>query len=47
MTDDEAIDIVCEIAFSWAQEYGFSMPHYATEVWKAAKHLRPDLEPQP
>lgn len=49
MTNVEALDLVCEIAFAWADEYGFSLARreQATEVWEAAKHLRPELEPKP
>lgn len=44
---EKAITLVCEIAFAWAGEYGFSNPEEATKVWNAAKLLRPDLEPRP
>jgi hypothetical protein len=48
MSDEREQDIttVCEIAFEWAGEYGFSSPDEATQVWKAAARLRPDLEPK-
>jgi hypothetical protein len=44
--DQDDLAIVCEIAFEWAGEYGFSDPDEATKVWLAAKRLRPDLEPK-
>ncbi len=44
MTD---LEIVCEIAFDWAGEYGFSDPDTAKEIWDAATRLCPHLEPKP
>jgi len=42
------IGTVCEAAFEWAGEYGFSPStnEHAREVWAAAKRIRPDLEPK-
>lgn len=40
------LELVCEIAFDWAGEYGFSMPDHAREVWRAAARLAPHLEPK-
>ena len=43
---DEDIDIVCQAAFAWAGEYGYSNPEAASRVWSAAVSLRPELEPE-
>ena len=45
MDQEEAITTLCEIAFSWAGEYGFSDPEGASKAWNAARLLRPELEP--
>lgn len=47
MTKDEALALVCEVAYSWAEEYGFADPKGAIEVYEAARTLRPDLQPVP
>ena len=47
LTTEQAIEIVVQVAFEWAGEYGFDDPEGAGEVWAAAKLLRPDLEPRP
>ena len=47
MTESEALEIVVETAFDWAQEYGFSVPERASTVWKAAKYSRPGSRTAP
>jgi len=45
VTREEALEVVIEAAFEWAQEYGFNDSAAALRVWEAAALLRADLEP--
>lgn len=46
MSNSEALDLVCNTAIAWAEEYGFSMPAHATEIFEAVEKLRPELVPE-
>jgi hypothetical protein len=39
--------LVCEIAFEWCSEYGFTQPDHARAVWHSAVRLCPEAEPAP